>query len=279
MSVCSAAPWNTVSDSRLAAMAAVCDAGHDQLSWQPTKKPRKINAPHGLADNGVGGLTRIRDFIMQKVLLSVAAAAALSFASFSAAAVTQDGAFIGVNGGRSHYSVSHTYFDDNNDTGFGAVVGYRWVVDRPFSLGVEVGYANLGKQTAKDSYIQLVDVAYATDYKYKFKSQALLIGANGKWDLPHGWTITARAGFAHSRSTFDVSATTSSSHGTSSEWSSEDTNDNGVYAGLGFGYDFNENFGLTLTYDHFATKAQDIIGDKRTVNVGVTGLAAEYRFW
>ncbi|MGA7437811.1 MAG: outer membrane beta-barrel protein [Luteibacter sp.] len=216
---------------------------------------------------------------MQKVLLSVATAAALTFASFSAGAVTQQGAFIAVNGGKSHFDVSHSYFDDNNDTAFGATAGYRWVVDRPFSLGVEVGYANLGKQTAQRGNIQLVDVPITTDTRYKFKTQAIMVGANGKWDLPHGFTITARAGIAHSRSTFDVTSTTTSSHGTSSEWGSEDSNDNGVYGGLGFGYDFNENFGITLTYDHFAVKAQDITNDKRTVNIGVTGANLEYRFW
>jgi opacity protein-like surface antigen len=216
---------------------------------------------------------------MQKVLLSAAAAAALSLASFSAGAVTQNGWFIGVNGGSSHYSVSHTSFDDNNDTAFGAVTGYRWVVDRPFSLGVEVGYANLGKMSASGGTIQLIDVPYTIDYHDTFKVQALLVGANGKWDLPHGWTITARAGLAHSRSKYNQSETVSSSHGTNSAWDSHDSNDNGIYAGLGFGYDFNENFGITATYDHYSLKADDITGDKRTVNVGVTGLAVEYRFW
>lgn len=216
---------------------------------------------------------------MQKVLLSAAAAAALSLASFSAGAVTQNGWFIGVNGGSSNYSVSHTSFDDKTDTAFGAVTGYRWVVDRPFSLGVEVGYANLGKMSSSGSTYQIVDVPYRINYDDKFKVQAVLIGANGKWDLPHGWTITARAGIAHSRSRYSESATVSSVHGTGSASESHDSNDNAIYAGLGFGYDFNENFGITATYDHYALKADDITGDKRTVNVGVTGLAVEYRFW
>jgi OmpA-OmpF porin, OOP family len=215
---------------------------------------------------------------MQKVLLSVAAAAALSFASFSAAAVTQDGAFIGVNGGRSHYSISHvnSNFNDYNDTAFGAVAGYRWVVDRPFSLGVEAGYVDLGRMTLSQGYITY-------SYEDKIKGQALLIGANGKWDLPHGFTITARAGFAHSRTKLDETITYSNYNiiggkpGT--EKYHQDSNDNGIYGGLGFGYDFNENFGITLTYDHYALKAENITGDKRTVNVGVTGVAAEYRFW
>lgn len=258
-------------------MAAICDAGHDQLSWQPIGKPRKIAAPHGLVGNGVDGLTRIRDFIMQKVLLSVATAAALSLASFSAAAVTQNGAFIGVSGGQSHYDISHSSFSDHNDTAVGVVAGYRWVVDRPFSLGVEVGYVDLGNMKGSETYTSSV---YDVDYRAKFKGEALLVGANGKWDLPHGFTITARAGFAHSRSKYNEDYfETSACCGNPEFHYRGQSNDNGIYGGLGFGYDFNENFGITVTYDHYALKAEDITSDKRTVNVGVTGLAAEYRFW
>ncbi|UPG94216.1 outer membrane protein [Luteibacter aegosomatissinici] len=216
---------------------------------------------------------------MQKVLLSAAAAAALSLASFSAAAVTQQGAFIGVNGGQSHYDISHSYFSDHNDTAVGVVAGYRWVVDRPFSLGVEVGYADLGNMKGSQA---LTSGVYDVDYRAKFKGEVLLVGANGKWDLPHGFTITARAGFAHSRSKYneDFYYTSTSACCANEEYHSRNqSTDNGVYGGLGFGYDFNENFGITLTYDHYALKAEDITSDKRTVNVGVTGLAAEYRFW
>jgi len=56
------------------------------------------------------------------------------------------------------------------------------------------------------------------------------------------------------------------------------SNDNGIYAGLGFGYDFTKNFGVTVNYDNYSLKAQNITDDKRTVNVGVWGAAAEFRF-
>ncbi|UPG89868.1 porin family protein [Luteibacter aegosomaticola] len=214
---------------------------------------------------------------MQKVLLSVAAAAALSLASFSAAAVTQQGAFIGISGGSSHYNVSNTRFDDNNDTAVGVVAGYRWVVDRPFSIGFEAGYVNLGKQSANGTALD--DDGEDVNYRAKFKSEALLVGANGKWDLPHGFTITARLGLAHSRTKYNETDVITGCCHSGTYRDRNDSNDNGIYAGLGFGYDFNENFGLTVTYDHFSLKADDITRDKRTVNVGVTGLAAEYRFW
>jgi OmpA-OmpF porin, OOP family len=215
---------------------------------------------------------------MQKVLLLAAAAAALSLASFSSAAVTQQGVFIGVNGGKSHYSLDHndTNFNDFNDTAFGAVVGYRWVVDRPFSLGVEAGYVNLGQLKAGQGYIEY-------SYEDKVKGQALVLGGNGKWDLPHGFTITARAGYMQARTKLDerytsnnyfiIGATPTTTH------YHETSNDGGFYAGAGFGYDFNENIGITMTYDYYSFKASNITGDSRKIHAGVTGLAAEYRFW
>lgn len=215
---------------------------------------------------------------MQKVLLSVAAAAALSFASFAVSAATHDGAFVAVNGGGSHYDVSHANFDDKNDTSVGVLAGYRWVVDRPFAIGVEAGYVDLGKMTATDAFVD-TDNRYSDTYKYKFKGKALLVGANGKWDLPHGFTITARAGIAHSRIDYTIHEHVED-NGTTGDYKlfDGDSNDNAIYAGLGFGYDFNEHFGITATYDHYALKAEDITGDKRTVNVGVFGGMLEYRF-
>ncbi|QDE41205.1 hypothetical protein FIV34_19370 [Luteibacter pinisoli] len=213
---------------------------------------------------------------MQKVLLSVAAAAALSFASFSAAAATHDGAFISVNGGSSQYDISHTRWQDKNDTAFGVTTGYRWVVDRPFALGVEVGYANLGKMSAKLDYS---DNFYSDVVNYKQKGQALLVGANGKWDLPHGFTITGRLGVAHSRLKYTANEHLSPAIPGYDVFHDERTSsDNGIYAGLGFGYDFTPNIGITVTYDHYSTKAEDVLLDKRGVDISVYGAAVEYRF-
>ncbi|MGA7437812.1 MAG: outer membrane beta-barrel protein [Luteibacter sp.] len=216
---------------------------------------------------------------MQKVLLSVAAAAALSFASLSASAATHDGAFIGVNGGGSHYDVTRSSFGDKTDTAYGVVAGYRWVVDRPFSIGVEVGYVDLGKMTSTDT-LGGAGYGFLDTFDYKLKSKAVLVGANGKWDLPNGYTITARAGIAHSRTNYDVNVR-EDVEGQSSVFAnvySSQSTDNAIYAGLGFGYDFNEHFGITVTYDHYSLRADNITGDNRSANVGVFGGALEYRF-
>ncbi|UPG89867.1 autotransporter outer membrane beta-barrel domain-containing protein [Luteibacter aegosomaticola] len=215
---------------------------------------------------------------MQKVLLSVAAAAALSFASFAANAATHDGAFVSVTAGGSHYDVSGSSAYDKNDSSVGGLVGYRWVVDRPFSIGVEAGYVNLGKMTYSDTATYGSSDQYSDTIKAKFKGKAVLVGASGKWDLPNGFTITAHAGVAHSQ--IDLSAREYvDGPGVSRTYKLYDgtSHDNAIYAGLGFGYDFNEHFGISVVYDHYALKAEDLTG-KHTVNVGVFGGNVEYRF-
>jgi OmpA-OmpF porin, OOP family len=215
---------------------------------------------------------------MNKVLLSAATAAALSFASFSAAAATKDGFFINVNGGNAHYDVKHSDGFDKSDHAIGGVVGYRWVVDRPFSIGVEGGYTSLGKMVYSDVYRDDY-YNYSDEYKATFKGKAVLVGMNGKWDLPNNLTITARVGVAHTRTTAKVNYyVNDDGRNYSYNLGHSNDTDNGIYAGLGFGYDFSPHFGITLTYDHYAFKAGSAINDESTVNVGVFGGALEYRF-
>jgi hypothetical protein len=215
---------------------------------------------------------------MQKVLLSVAAAAALSFASLSATAATHDGAFISVNGGSSNYDISHSNFSDKTDTAYGALAGYRWVVDRPFSIGVEAGYVDLGKMTSSNT-IGGNGQVFSDTFNYKLRSKAVLVGASGKWDLPNGFTITAHAGIAHSRTNYKVHSHYQDQYLTDKSTVIDDqSTDNAIYAGLGFGYDFNEHFGITVTYDRYSLKAENVTGDTRGVDVGVFGGAVEYRF-
>jgi hypothetical protein len=217
---------------------------------------------------------------MEKLFLTAAAAAALSFASFGAKA-SSEGTFIGLNGGRTNYDISHADFHDKTDTAFGAVVGYRWAVDRPFYFGVEGGYVDLGKIQSRYEASVPYSSTLVDTYKEKdeLKGRAILIGANGKWELPHHWTITGRLGVAHSHTSYDykINETIGNQNVYSDSYHSS-SNDNGIYAGLGFGYDFTPNLGVTVNYDNYSLKAQNITGDKRTVNVGVWGGAVEFRF-
>ncbi|WP_063572650.1 MULTISPECIES: outer membrane beta-barrel protein [Luteibacter] len=216
---------------------------------------------------------------MEKLLLTAAAAAALTFASFGVRA-SNEGAFVGINGGNAQYDISHARFQDKNDTAFGAVVGYRWAVDRPFYVGVEAGYVDLGNISSRYNERYLGPTIVLGERKYELKGKAVLLGGNGKWVLPHNWTINARLGLAHSHTTYDIRDTwyVDGTTPSSVSKSRNSSNDNGIYAGIGFGYDFAQNFGVSFNYDNYSLKAQDITNDKRTVNVGVWGASAEFRF-
>lgn len=211
---------------------------------------------------------------MQKVLLPVAAAAALVFASFGARAESV-GSFVNVGAGSSRFDINHANFNDNKDTALSVVGGYRWAVDRPFFFGVEGGYVDLGKITGRYDFANLDASGHQ---KADFNGKAILLGANGKWELPRYWTITARLGVAYSRTESRNSFSLVGNGYNYSGSSKQSSNDAGIYAGVGFGYDFLPEFGVTLNYDHYALRAKSITVDKRTVNVGVWVVVAEYRF-
>lgn len=129
---------------------------------------------------------------MKRLPLTIVATTALfsSLAAFAdSASVTQTGAFVSINGGKSHFSVdrdaskgARPSIEDGNSTGFGVLGGYRWVIARPFALGVEAGYAHLGSTTWQGHYGGL---SIQHNDRDKTKATAFLAGVNGKWDLPH----------------------------------------------------------------------------------------------
>jgi OmpA-OmpF porin, OOP family len=218
-------------------------------------------------------------------IVATMALAAPVAAFADSASVTQTGAFIAVQGGRSSFdidrnesSASHSITRDDSGAGFGVLGGYRWVVSRPLSLGVEAGYVNLGKTDWREESGGLGSRGRTRE---KTKSDAVVIGANGKWDLPEGFTVTARAGIAHIRTRYNAGELGYFLPNPPPEVSLEhaSSTDNTLYGGVGFGYDFNENIGVTLTYDRYAFKAQGLADEGHTAHVGVTGINVEYRFW
>ena len=206
-----------------------------------------------------------------------------SLAAFAeSASVTQTGAFVSVTGGKSHFDVdgnsSARYPESDRDgTAFGVLAGYRWVVARPFAFGVEAGYTHLGNTTWQGHFGGL---SLQYDAKERTKVDAFLVGVNGKWDLPYDLTVTAHAGLAHMRAKSDFTETggliflPSSTTRTHPSWSG-----NRVYGGVGIGYDFSENVGLTLSYDRYSFKMDGPRDPGRTAHIGLLGLTAEYRFW
>ncbi|QDE41207.1 porin family protein [Luteibacter pinisoli] len=228
---------------------------------------------------------------MRNAMLAAATAVLLLPASFTASAssssasVTQTGAFVAVSGGTSHNdidrnvsSASHFLTKDDSSTAFSVVGGYRWVVSRPFSLGIEGGYVSLGKTDWSQ-----ISGGLSTRFRdrEKTKSDAVLVGVNGKVDLPHGFTATARLGLAHVRTRYQAGSDAYVVYKPTPPMSLQrsSSTDNAIYGGVGFGYDFNENVGLTLSFDRYGFKAEGPIDHGHTAHANVAGITAEYRFW
>ena len=88
---------------------------------------------------------------MKNTLFAIALATAglAAIPLTSQAAENQSGFFINGNIGQSN--LDKGVYDDD-DTGFGANVGYRWAVTPSVLLGVEGGYTDLGEFSAKSRY-------------------------------------------------------------------------------------------------------------------------------
>lgn len=203
---------------------------------------------------------------MNKIVIA-ALGAVLGAASASAAAADANGAFfINAAVGQAQYHVGRTdglgYKLDDKDTAGALRFGYAWRVAPAFNLGVEGGYADLGKLVAK--YDDGVDFA-----KADLTARGWMLGGNGKYNFADNWYVSARAGWFRS----DIKATAT----VGTAYASDSAHGNGWYGGVGVGYDFAPNFSLGLNYDNYHAKAK-YDGQSEGGNVGTYMLSAEYRF-
>jgi len=129
----------------------------------------------------------------------VAFAAGVAFASPTLHA-EGSGAFVSVDAGRSRLAVSELEFKDRADTAYAVLGGYRWAATQSLALGVEGGYAYLGKakdQSSSAYTLQGVDGPHqlrGDDYRYD-ESRAAMLGMNVRWELPAHWAVTAHGGW------------------------------------------------------------------------------------
>lgn len=209
-------------------------------------------------------------------LLTAALGAALVAASASAAAADANGAFfINAGVGQAQYHVGHTdglgYKLDDKDTAGALRFGYAWKVGNGFDLGVETGYADLGKVVSKYYY---ATTDYVQTEHADANAKGWMLGGNGKYRFADNWFVSARAGWF--RSTIDATYSYSET-GYGSEYASGSVDGDGWYGGVGVGYDFAPNFSLGLNYDNYHVKGKTVAGSL-TGNVGSYMLSAEYRF-
>ena len=101
--------------------------------------------------------------------------------SSAQAADNHNGFFINGNVGQSN--VDKGNYDDD-DTAFGANIGYRWAVSPNVLLGVEGGYIDLGKVSPKSGGGALGEA----------EIDGWTVGVNGHFNVADNWYLSGRAG-------------------------------------------------------------------------------------
>ncbi|HEX6832012.1 MAG TPA: porin family protein [Rudaea sp.] len=180
---------------------------------------------------------------------TIAAVPAISHAADNSA-----GGFF-VNGNVGQSNLSKGAYDDD-DTGWGGNIGYRWALNPNVALGVEGGYTDLGSFSPKNGYGALG----------KAEINGWNLGVNGHFNLTPNWYISGRAGFYRADIKGGYLA------GGTVPVRVDDTS-NKYYAGAGFGYDFSNNFSVGLNYDYYKAEKSGLKFDPSLVSVG-----AELRF-
>jgi opacity protein-like surface antigen len=190
---------------------------------------------------------------MKNSLLAIAlVTAGLAAAPLTSHAADDHSGFF-INGNIGNANLDKGVFDDD-DTAFFGNVGYRWAVGPSVLLGIEGGYADLGKFDAKSGTLG--------DTSAELKGWNL--GANGHFNMTDNWYVSGRAGWFRGdrtiKGTFE------------GPYSIDDTKD-GWYAGAGFGYDFNTNVSVGLNYDYYKVDKNNL-----DLSPSVVSVSAEYRF-
>lgn len=188
---------------------------------------------------------------MKHSVLSIALAAAALVAA--GPTVAQDATGLFIDGRIGSASVDEDAFDDDT-TALQINGGYRWG-----GWGIEAGYVSF------DDFDDEVG-----DLEVQAGLDGFTIGLNGRTSLGDGpWYLSGRLGAFLWDADADIVANV---NGTPTLVSAG-TDGTDLYAGAGFGYDFNEQFSLGLAYDYFGAGEDDI-----ELDTGVFSVTGEVRF-
>jgi OmpA-OmpF porin, OOP family len=188
---------------------------------------------------------------MKHNALTIALAAAALLAGGTVLAQDATGFFL--DGRVGSASIDEDQFDDDT-TALQFNAGYRWG-----GWGVEAGYVTFDDF---DGEVEDIEIQAGVD--------GFTLGLNGRTNLADGpWYLSGRLGafFWDAEADAVVDA-----HGTPTRVNA-DTDGTDLYAGVGFGYDFNEQFSLGLAYDYFGPEDDDL-----TLDTNVLSVTGEVRF-
>jgi OOP family OmpA-OmpF porin len=234
--------------------------------------------PHGDFPIAVSVNKKEMESSMNKLALSAAVAALALSPVLSQAAHADDASTTPTYGANVNPNWQDTFFaagnlgqtqartgdlTHNNSVFQNVRFGWRW----NGIIGPEIGYVYLGRPKADigDGLASL-----------SAKPQAATVGLNAKYNFYQGWYVTAHAGYLRSRTELAlVSGDFDSRYKT---WN------NGLYAGLGVGYDVTKNVSLALNYDNYRIQSGNGtsidyvgVGHNRT-NIAAYSASVEYRF-
>ncbi|MBE1159555.1 outer membrane beta-barrel protein [Dyella acidiphila] len=201
-----------------------------------------------------------------KKLLFVTAAAFTAFAAAGIAAADPvvgsnvdtnqlDNFFAAGNLGQTQYrtDITHPHSVFQN-----VRFGWRW----NGIVGAEVGYAYLGRRKSTGPFSET-----------SVNARAATLGLNAKYNVYDGFFVTAHGGYLRSQRTDTVTNYLTDGSSDHRSWN------NGLYGGLGLGYDVTHNVSLALNYDNYRLQynhPDDRFRDK--VNVAAYSASIEYRF-
>ncbi|HVF34126.1 MAG TPA: outer membrane beta-barrel protein [Candidatus Saccharimonadia bacterium] len=187
---------------------------------------------------------------MKKTALSLALAASALVAATAAQA--QDTGFF-IEGRVGSASIDEDQFDDDT-TAVAFNAGYRWG-----GWGIEAGYVTF------DDFDGEVD-----DIEIQAGVDGFTIGLNGRTNLADGpWYLSSRLGaFLWDAEADDVIRINNTPTRIDA-----DTDGTDLYAGIGVGYDFSDQFSLGVAYDYFGVEDDDV-----TLDTNVISVTGEIRF-
>ena len=192
------------------------------------------------------------------IALGLVAAGLIAIPASSHAANGDNGGFF-INGNVGQSNLDKGVYTDN-DTGYGANIGYRWAINPSVALGVEGGYTKLGTFSPTASF----DVAGLQSAKI----EGWNLGVNGHFNITPNWYVSGRAGLFRA----DLKGSALGPDLVSAPIYVDDTS-NKYYAGVGLGYDFSNNVSIGVNYDYYKANK-----DGLNFNPDLVSVSAEYRF-
>lgn len=193
---------------------------------------------------------------MKKIIvLSLALTAALPLS-----AMAQSGVYLRGHVGEARIDEKPLGIKDN-DTMFGAAVGYRF----NDHFGIEAGYVDLGEQESSRRN-------GVGGRSLSVEAKGATVGVTGKYRFGQddsGWYIDGRVGAI--RSQFEGVRRGGSPAAPIAVRFDDKSRFNPYYA-VGVGYDFTKHFGLGLNYTRYE------VGDRNQADVDAATVSFEYRF-